>query len=121
MRKHNAHELVWKTAQDMAFALYEEVMSGNNDMYASWKNVWPELKPEERQRRFCQLIAPKLLEPARAILASMLSDPSKAHLHEAIYDSMILDNAVRASRVAPAGRPHLHLDGEGNVKNVTRN
>lgn len=121
MRKHTAHELVWKTAQEMALALYEEVMSGNNAMYADWKNNWPEKTPEERQQLFCQLIAPKLLEPARAILASMLSDPSKAHLHESIYDSIIKDNAVRASRVTPPGRPHLHLDAEGNVQKVTRN
>lgn len=121
MRQLNAHKLVWKTAQDMAANLYEEVMSGNNEMYAGWKNQWPEKSAEERQKLFVAAIAPKLLEPARAILAAILADPTKAHLHEAIYDSMILDNAVRASRTAPTGRPHLHLDGEGNVTNVTRN
>ncbi len=120
MKKVHAHELVVKTARDMAFALYEEAMSGDNELYANWKNQWPDDKPEERQRKFVELLYPKLLEPARAILAHMLSDRRHEHLHETIYHSILLDNAVRAGRVAPRGRPRLDLDSEGNVKRITR-
>ncbi len=120
MKKVHAHELVVKTARDMAFELYEEVMSGQNELYAGWKNQWPDATPEERQRRFVELIYPKLLEPARAILAHMLSDRHLEHLHEAIYHSIILDNAVRAGRVAQAGRPLLSADEDGNLTRITR-
>jgi len=121
VRMLHAHELVVKTAKEMAYELYEEVMSGKNDMYAGWKDQWPEKSPEERQELFVQFIYPKLLEPARAILAHMLADPQYAHLHESIYDCILKDSALKGGRVAPRGRPHLHLDPEGNVTKVTRN
>lgn len=120
MRKLHAHEQVVKVARDMAFALYEEAMSGDNELYANWKNNWPDDAPEVRQRKFVELVYPKLLEPARAILAHMLGNPRYAHLHESIYDSIVKDNAVRAGRVAPSGRPLLQLDSEGAVTKVTR-
>jgi hypothetical protein len=115
-----AHELVVKTAREMAEQLYEEVMSGSNEMYSGWKEQWPELDEAERQRRFVELLYPKLLEPARAILAHMLGDPQYAHLHESIYDSILKDKALQVGRAAPRGRPHLTLDEEGNVTKVTR-
>jgi len=122
MKKVAAHELVLKTAQDMAYELFEEVMSGNNEMYAGWKEMCDkgELTQKQAERMFVALIAPKLLEPARAILAAMLGDQRFAHLHEAIYSSMLLDNAIRASRLTPDGRPKIEVDSEGNVTKVTR-
>jgi hypothetical protein len=111
-----AHKLVLETAQKMAGELYDEVMSGNA-MYAGWKEMTIKkgLTAEQSQRLFVALIAPKLLEPARAILASVLADPSKEHLHETIYDSMLLDNAIRASRLRPNGRPKLSLPTEDEI------
>jgi hypothetical protein len=115
-----AHKLVLETAQKMAGELYDEVMRGNA-MYAGWKEMTVKrgLTAEQSQRMFVALIAPKLLEPARAILASVLGDKSKEHLHAAIYDSMLLDNAIRASRLRPNGRPKLSLPTEEELK-VTR-
>ena len=120
MANVGAHKLVLETAQKMAGELYDEVMSGNA-MYAGWKEMTIKrgLTAEQSQRMFVALIAPKLLEPARAILASMLSDKSKEHLHETIYDSIILDNRIRASRLRSNGRPKYSLPTEDELK-VTR-
>ena len=117
MRKLTAHELVLKTARDMANELFDEVMSGNNAMYSGWKEAQEKCGKTSAQMReiFVDLVCPKLLEPARAILAHMLGDRSFAHLHEAIYTSIVLDNTVRASRVAPQGRPRLTVAPDGKV------
>lgn len=121
-RNVTAHRLVLKTAQDMAFELYEEVMSGSNEMYEGWKELVDngKLTTKQAERMFVALIAPKLLEPARAILAHMLGDPQFAHLHADIYDSILLDNTVRVGRIAPSGRAKLNADSEGNLTKVTR-
>ena len=117
MRKLAAHELVLKTARDMANELFDEVMSGSNDMYSGWKEAQERTGKSavEMREMFVTLLAPKLLEPARAILAHMLGDPAFAHLHESIYTSILLDNAVRASRLTPAGRPRLEIARDGKV------
>ena len=123
MRNVHAHKLVLKTAQDMAFELFEEVMSGSNEMYKGWKELVDagKLTQKQSERLFVAMMAPKLLEPARAILAHMLGDPRYAHLHEGIYESMLLDNALRAGRLAPQGRAKLNADEDGNLTKVTRN
>jgi len=117
MRQITAHKLVLETAQKMAHELYDEVMSGSNEMYRGWKERCDagELTREEGEKLFVQLIAPKLLEPARAILAHMLSDNSLSHLHSEIYEAMLLDNAIRAARVTPAGRARLDIAEDGSV------
>jgi hypothetical protein len=86
-------------------------------MYSGWKEAQERCGKTSAQMRemFVTLLAPKLLEPARAILAHMLSDPAFAHLHESIYTSILLDNAVRASRLTPAGRPRLDIARDGKV------
>ena len=111
-----AHKLVLETAQKMAAELYDEVMAGN-EMYAAWKEMTTVrgLTPEQSQRLFVALIAPKLLEPARAILAHMLSDRSKEHLHATIYDSMLLDNTIRANRLRANGRSKYSLPTEDEL------
>ena len=119
MKKVHAHEQVVKVAIEMAHQLYAECMRRDNELYRRWKSQCEDLTPERAERMFVQLMYPKLLEPARTTLAKMLGDPSVAHLHESIYDSIIKDNEVRAGRVAARGRPRLDLDAEGNVK-VTR-
>ena len=112
-----AHKLVLETAQKMAGELYDEVMSGDNEMYSGWKEMTQDkgLTAEQSQRMFVALISPKLLEPARAILAHMLSDKSKEHLHATIYDSMLLDNSIRANRLRANGRPKLSLPTEDEL------
>lgn len=117
MRKVAAHELVLKTAREMAHELFAEVMSGDNELYRGWKEICErgELTPAQAERLFVELISPKLLEPARAILAHMLGNPALSHLHEGIYTSMLLDNAIRASRIVPGGRARLEIAEDGKV------
>ncbi len=122
MRKLAAHELVLRTARDMANELFDEVMSGDNAMYSGWKEAQERCGKTSAEMRkiFVDLVCPKLLEPARAILAHMLGERAYAHLHEAIYTSIVLDNAVRASRVAPQGRPRLDIAQDGKVTTTYR-
>jgi hypothetical protein len=117
MRKLAAHELVAKTAREMANELFDEVMSGDNEMYKGWKELGETTgkTPAQLREIFVDIFMPKLLEPARAILAHMLGNPAHEHLHEAIYNSIVLDNFVRAARVAPRGRPRLTIDETGKV------
>ncbi len=117
-----AHKLVLETAQKMAGELYDEVMSGDNAMYSGWKEMTQAkgLTPEQSQRMFVALISPKLLEPARAILAHMLSDKSKEHLHATIYDSMLLDNTIRASRLRANGKPKYSLPTEDELREMRK-
>lgn len=108
MKKVAAHKLIVKTAKEMAEALFEEVMSGSNEMYADWKNQFPEKSSKERQEIFVQAIYPKLLEPARAILAHMLGQPQYAHLHESIYDALLKDYPLAHGRqAAHKSRPRI--------------
>ena len=83
-------------------------------MYSGWKEMTQKkgLTSEQSQRMFVALISPKLLEPARAILAHILADRSKEHLHAAIYDSMLLDNTIRAGRLRPDGKAKNSLSAE---------
>ena len=115
-KKIHAHEQVVKVAISMAHELYAEVMRQDNTLYAEWKATCSELTPEVAERMFVQLMFPKLLEPARATLAKMLANPAHAALHESIYDSIILDNAVRAGRLRDESRQMLSVDEEGKVK-----
>ena len=117
-----AHKLVLEVAQKMAGELYDEVMTGDNELYKGWKELTDsgKLSPEKAQRMFVALIAPKLLEPARAILASLLADRTKEHLHATIYDSMLLDNAIRASRLRSSGKSKYSLLAEDEIRETRK-
>lgn len=113
-----AHEQVLDTARGMAREVYADLMRSDNELYGDWKSQCPDLTPEKCEELFVELLAPRMLEPARATLAAMLSNPVYKHLHESIYDALVKDNALRAGRNAPRGRARLHIDDDG-VK-VTR-
>ena len=86
-----AHELVAQTAEDMALAVYEELMK-DNVWYSSCKAAHPSLSGEALQRAFARQTAPAMIRQARATLASMLGKPQYEHLHEQISEALILDN-----------------------------
>ena len=116
MRKLYAHKLVVKTARDMAHALYEEIMSKNNNLYNDWKSQCEDLTPEKSEELFCEMMYPKLLEPARATLASMLRQAANEHLHQTLYEALCQDYILRQGRVAPQGRARLHVSEDGSVR-----
>lgn len=118
-RQIYAHEQVISVALKMAHEVYDELMTSDNELYADWKKQCPDLTAEKCEELFCQLMIPKLLEPARATLASMLAKSEFAHLHESIYDALCLDNILRIGRNAPKGRARIEIGEDGEAK-VTR-
>src|SRR5689334_6383949 len=89
-----AHEQVAEVALAMAHEVYADLMASDNELYADWKRQCDDLTPEKCEELFCALLCPRLLEPARATLATMLGRKEYEHLHEGIYDALIKDNAL---------------------------
>lgn len=120
----HAHELVVKTAKDLARELYAEVMSQNNELYADWKSACEDLTPAKAEEMFVQMMYPKMIEPARATLGHMLGNPALAHLHETLYDALQKDYLLRAGRNVPQGtkfRPLFDFDQKsGELTRRTR-
>jgi hypothetical protein len=114
-----AHEQVVSVARGLAHEVYADIMGADNELYADWKKQCEDLTPEKCEELFVELLVPRLLEPARAMLARMLALPEFAPLHESIYDALCRDNVLRQGRAAPQGRPRLDIGEDGNVK-VTR-
>lgn len=112
-----AHEQVVDTAKGLARQAYEDLMKSDNELYADWKNMCPELTPALCEEMFVELMYPCMLEPARAILARMLANPAYSTLHESIYDALVKDNVLRAGRNADPRRARLDINTEtGEVK-----
>ena len=112
-RVFHAHELVVRTAKDMAHELYDQVMSGDNTLYAGWREQCEELTPKKAEELFVQMMYPKLIEQARAVLGQMLGNSTYAHLHETLYDALQKDYLLRAGRHVPRGarfRPLFDFD-----------
>lgn len=97
-RGMNAHRMVAETAVGMAHAAFEQYMSAHNDVYKAFR-----LNLTEKQARvvFVAKIAPTLLEEARLALTDCLAQPDDVctqKLKEEIFDALIKDNDLRASR-----------------------
>lgn len=97
------HRLVVQTAMEMAGELYEEVMR-DNELFAHWKRLCPELTPAILHERFCVLMTPHLLDPARATLAGMLATPINEDLKSTIFDALINDASLRRGNRAARRR-----------------
>lgn len=98
--KH-AHFLVRKTAIEMAESIYEDLMT-DNTIYANWKALCPDLTPRKLQSQFIALMAPKLIEQARATLANMLGTNIPQSLKDQIFDALIKDAALIRGRTEAA-------------------
>ena len=94
----NAHRLVAKVAIEMAEE-YFEIYARTNGIY---RKMRADGQVTERQARrvFVERVAPKLLEDARAQLASMLdaNAPTCDYTKEQIYEALCLDSDLRANR-----------------------
>lgn len=111
-----AHEQVLAVAKEMAHEVYSDLMSADNELYSDWKKQCPDLTPEKCEELFCELLIPRLLEPARATLAQMLGNAAYEHLHESIYDALCKDNILRQGRIAPRGRGHVVIGDENETR-----
>ena len=96
MPKH-AHKLVYKTARDMAGALYEEVMHDNVN-FTTFKALNPGLTPKQLQAKFIAAATPRLLDQARSTLAQMLAGNYPEHLKAAINDALVKDASLMRGR-----------------------
>lgn len=98
-----AHELVAKTCQDMAEAMYEELMK-DNEWRKRWQGYHPGAPEKLLRKSFVKRIAPTLPEQARATLARLLAATRDDALKEQIAGALIADDAFRASRNAELRR-----------------
>jgi hypothetical protein len=111
-----AHEQVLSVAKAMAHEVYSDLMSADNELYSDWKKQCLDLTPEKCEELFCELLIPRLLEPARATLGAMLGKKEYEHLHESIYDALRKDNILRQGRIAPRGRGRVVIDAENETR-----
>lgn len=98
----HAHKLVYECACKMAEELYDMIMV-SNDLYAHWKksceNEFQLFESEPAQKRFVELIAPKLLEEARKTLATLLGQPSTPDAMKVeIHDALVKDYSLKRGR-----------------------
>lgn len=93
-----AHKMVRQVAVAMAIELYEELMK-DNEQFAKWKKLCPELTPEKLMKMWVRRAWPTLIDKARATLATMLTQNHPEHLKEAIADALIKDKMLRAGRI----------------------
>jgi hypothetical protein len=115
-RKVYAHEQVLSVALEMSHEVYAEIMTHDNELYAEWKKMCPDLTPTLAEELFVELILPKMLEPARATLAKMLGMAQYQSLHEGIYEALVKDNILRQGRIAPAQRGRVIVHPEGTTR-----
>ena len=78
------HELIAKTAKEMAYADYE-IMARDNQFYKNWPN----------SRNWMRKFWPLYVEPARATLATMLRGNYSEALKQEVFDALILDAPFR--------------------------
>jgi hypothetical protein len=87
----------------MAGELYDEIMKDNR-IWAMWRAAYPALDPEPAEARFIEMMWPKLIERARATLASMLRDQEETPLRNEIARALIDDDQFRPMRAEAEAR-----------------
>ena len=94
----NAHRLVAAVAIEMAQELFE-VYVRDNGVYRKLR-ADGQVTEKAARRLFVERVAPRLLEDARAQLASMLGPdaPTCEYTKEQIYEALCLDSDLRANR-----------------------
>lgn len=92
------HKLVKETAEGMATAVYEEMMSADNKYYQSWKRANAPLTGDKLQLKFIERNWPRFIEQARSTLAEMLARNIPEALKAEISNALILDNSVKRGR-----------------------
>lgn len=100
-----AHKLVVKTAEELARATYEMVM-GDNLIYAAWKTQNPDCQNgKELEAKYVAKRTSWFLEPARATLTRLLSQPIDQALKDEIEEALVLDATLRRGRAQPTLAP----------------
>jgi hypothetical protein len=106
----HVHKLIRKVAIEMAGTLYDEMMKGDNAMYAEWKDRFVDKTLKERERIFIEYVWPQLVQngSVRATLARLLTtnidESLKAEIHTALVRDATLRRGRRDLRQAPSTR-----------------
>lgn len=99
--KVHCHKMIRAVAIEMAGELYDLTMR-DNDKFAYWKAMCPELTPQIMEAEFIALLWPKLIETARTTLAQLLAQPIAESLKAEIHSALIRDNALSRGRMRAA-------------------
>lgn len=94
-----AHKMVRSVAIGLAIEVYEELMAKDNERYARWKRLCPDLTPERVMKRWVRMAWPAMIPAARATLARMLKGNYSDHLKAEIADALIKDNTLRIGTI----------------------
>lgn len=83
----------------MAHEIYAEFMR-DNEVYASWKAVCPDLSMELAEAEFCRRLVPELVRngSARATLAKTLTSSMSDDLKARVYEALVLDSHLSRGR-----------------------
>ena len=93
----HCHPMLRATAIEMAGELYD-IMMKNNQQFAEWKRMHPELTFTQLEARFLELKWPELIEDARATLARLLRTNIPEDLKTQIFDALVKDQGLRRAR-----------------------
>lgn len=93
------HTMIKETAVSMAHELFNN-LAEDNDIFKVWKEQFPDLPTKELEKRFVQMMWPKLVEEARSTLTKMLTGTLDQTLKDQIADALIKDNILRQGRKA---------------------
>lgn len=88
------HTMVRDLAVQMAGSKYED-FARNNTRYHHFRKLTAGISPQAREKLWISKMWPCFVEDARAILATMLRDPTMEALHEQIAEALIADNSLR--------------------------
>lgn len=96
-RTYHAHRLVAKTAQDMAAAVFEELMK-RDKFYAAYAESHPTVPRKKLQEHFIRKNFWRYLDQARHTLTDMLRGNYPESLKDEIADALVKDARVRGIR-----------------------
>lgn len=91
----HCHKMIRSAAIEMAAEIYAKIMGGDNELYAQWKKICPELNPVMLEIRMIEMLWPKLIPEARATLARLLTTTMAEDLKEEIADALVADATLR--------------------------
>lgn len=93
-----AHELVARTAEEMAAAVFEEAMRLDNQLYRDFRSQHPGKSTSFLQRAYVKYAAPLMISSARATLAKMLRTTNDEDTKKLIYDALLKDASLTLGR-----------------------
>ena len=95
----HCHKMIKATAQELAGAMYEELMA-DDFMFTAWKKKCRGMHAKNLQKRFIARYWGSCIPIARATLTTMLRGTLDEAVKEEIYEALCLDATLIAQRAA---------------------